>query len=149
MNVDIRENFGKIWPAHVGSLTSFLLACRRAFDGDMDLFLVLAVIGDRTFSEKNAVRDVKFDEWQACDDNYAIPENINIQSISDYSGIARETVRRKVCMLIDRGWVNRDEKGSLSATLKCRSDLEATTIDAIKYIESMFKLLSSFDAEPA
>lgn len=152
MSLDVRANFGRIWPVHVSSLTSFLLACRKAFDGDMELFLVLAIIGDRTFSQRNADQDVDFNTWQSAIDNCAVPENINVQCIADYSGIPRETVRRKVCELMRRDWVVKDERGSLSATLKCRLDLEVTTNEAIRYIESMFRVMercsSQIEREP-
>lgn len=54
MQDDIKAVFGRVWPKHVASLTRFLIASRAAFGGDLDMFLVLAVIGDRTFSERHA-----------------------------------------------------------------------------------------------
>ena len=54
MKKEIEDRFGLVWPQHVGNLTQLLIAARNGFDGDLDMFLVLAVVGDRTFSAKSA-----------------------------------------------------------------------------------------------
>jgi len=46
LEADIKQRFGLVWPAHVTNLTQLLVAARNAFDGDLDMFLVLAVIGE-------------------------------------------------------------------------------------------------------
>lgn len=53
MKGDIERNFGLVWPQHVSSLTQLLIAARSTFACDLDMFLVLAVIGDRTFSARS------------------------------------------------------------------------------------------------
>jgi hypothetical protein len=103
MITTITTNFGKIWPAHVSSLTEFLLACRNHFDGDLDLFLVLSIIGDRTFSQRHAPSGIGYDQWQNDGQSHIPVENINLQSLSDFSGIPRETVRRKLNTLTRKG----------------------------------------------
>jgi hypothetical protein len=50
----IRAHFGRIWPRHVDTLTWFSIQCRKHLDGDLDLLLALAVIGDRSFSAARA-----------------------------------------------------------------------------------------------
>jgi hypothetical protein len=45
---DIRRNFGRVWLAHVAEFTRYLIECRKHFRGDLDMLLLLAVIGDRT-----------------------------------------------------------------------------------------------------
>ena len=87
----ITRDFGVIWPRHVSSLTQFLIACRKSFDGDLDLFLVLCIIGDRTFSAQHAPSDLDFDAWSAANPVGVPSIEINAQSLSDYSGIPRET----------------------------------------------------------
>jgi hypothetical protein len=61
----IRENFSSIWPTHVENLTRLMIFCRQAFEGDMDLFLVMAVVGERTFSARNAEKSISFEAWQS------------------------------------------------------------------------------------
>ncbi len=53
-----------------------------------------------------------------------VAEPINLQSITDFSGIPRETVRRKLRDLMELGWIERDERGNFIATPKAATDLE-------------------------
>lgn len=145
MTFDVYKDFGKFWPVHVASLTKFLIECRKHFDGDMDLFIVMCVVGDRTFSEMRANKDIHFEDWQSSMENEIIPKDINTLSISEYSGIPRETVRRKVNSLIQKGWIARDENGFLQATQKAKIDLESLTLCSLRYIEKMFVLINTFN----
>ncbi len=137
---EVRAKFGKIWPAHVGSLTQFLIESRAAFDGDLEMFLVLAVIGDRTFSQRLADPRLDFERFQT-QPTTTTPEDINIRSIAEFSGIPRETVRRKVAQLADRGWVTRKGDGFIVATEKAKEDLEPLTAASIRYIARMMAVL--------
>lgn len=141
MTKSVKDGFGLVWPRHVQNLTRLLIASRQAFDGDLDLFLTLAVIGDRTFAARNVDPALTFETWQADDKPRVTPEDINIRAITRYSGIPRETVRRKLAILIDKGWVSRDENNVLTATAKARNDLEPLTLESIRYLEEMFELL--------
>jgi hypothetical protein len=137
----IRERFGLIWPAHVENLTQFLIQCRRHFRGDLDLFLVLCVVGDRTFSSARVPPDFTYDDFNDPVNHPIDPEGLNARSISDYSGIPRETVRRKIGDLIDLGWVVRDESGFLRATDKARLELAPLTECSFAYIIRMARVL--------
>lgn len=139
----IKENFGTIWPAHVETLTWFLIECRKHFGGDLDRFLVLCVIGDRTLSRGKAPPDLKYEEMM--DESWVPnqPEALNTRSIADFSGIPRETVRRKVLELIDLGWVERDENDLLRATRKAAVDLAPLTDASFEYLARMARTLSS------
>lgn len=139
---EIRANFGRIWPAHVASLTRFLIECRRVFDGDLDMFLVLAVIGDRTFSQRKVDPGTTFEQFRL-PVQITTPEDINIRSIADFSGIPRETVRRKVAQLTERGWVTKTDDGFLVASLKAKEELEPLTETSISYIASMMRLFAA------
>ncbi|MFN4142392.1 helix-turn-helix domain-containing protein [Aestuariivirga sp.] len=141
MEDDIKSSFGLIWPRHVSSLTELLIAARKAFDGDLDLFLVLAVIGDRTFSQRHVDPDMQYKQWQAEGAVKTRPEDINIRSIAAYSGIPRETVRRKLAILVEKGWIEREGGELIKATRKAREDLEPLTEASIKYLDRMFRLL--------
>lgn len=137
---EVRAKFGKIWPAHVGSLARFLIESRAAFGGDLDMFLVLVVIGDSTFSQRHANPEMDFNTFQTQPQG-APPEDINIRSISDFSGIPRETVRRKVAQLAERGWVVRKEDGFIVATEKAKRELEPLTLASIRYLGRMWGVL--------
>lgn len=137
----VRQNFGRIWPAHVASFVELLIEGRRAV-GDLDMLLVLSVIGDRNMSPRRTPGDRThrelFEEWSGRPE----PEETNIQSIGHYTGIPRETVRRKVNDLIARGWVERSG-GRLVVTRQCADDLAPMTETGIDYLSNMFSLLAS------
>lgn len=137
---EIRDNFGKVWPAHVSNLTGFLISARSAFGGDLDLFLVLAVIGDRTFEPGRVSPSFTFDDFMSEETVKPEPVSLNTYSISQFSRIPRETVRRKVQELVDRGWVERTEDGSLKATRKAAVDLLPLTEASMKYLARMSDL---------
>ena len=65
------------------------------------------------------------------------PEALNAQSISDFSGIPRGTVRRKIRDLVDRGWVQPGENGYLRATRKAALDLHPLTETSFTYLSRM------------
>lgn len=140
MEDEIKAAFGKVWPAHVASITKFLIECRKTFDGDLDLFLVLAVIGDRTFSKRHADPSIDFETFQQGSAKPTQPLDINIRSIADYSGIPRETVRRKITELEAKGWVQRSPDGYITATRKASAELEPLTRASISYVAGMMKL---------
>lgn len=139
----LTQNFGRIWPQHVQALTDFLIACRRSFDGDIDLFLVLCVIGDRTFSTRHAPASMDFDEWQGSPVKNVRSEEINVQSIADFSGIPRETVRRKLNILMEKGWVARDARGYITATERAKQDLAPLTMASLAYLTRMKRTLGA------
>lgn len=138
----VRKNFGRIWPMHVATLTEFLLTCRRYFDGDLDLMLVLCVIGDRTFTAKRVPKDLTYEQWSAGGGRSIVLEPINLQSVADFSGIPKETVRRKVKELIERGWVERNDAGYLAATRQAAVELTGLTEEGLKYLSQMASVLT-------
>jgi hypothetical protein len=140
MEEQIKENFGKIWPAHVGNLTRFLVSCRRVFDGDFDMFLILAVIGDCTYSQQHADPSQNYEAFKAGQLKATPPVNINIRSIAEYTGIPRETVRRKINQLVEKGWVKRGANDYLTATRKSSTELQPLTEASIRYIAGMIQL---------
>jgi len=141
----VKAHFGRIWPRHVETLTWFLIQCRKHFGGDLDLFLVLAVIGDRSFSAARAPEQLTYEALIDGSRQPVEPEALNTQSISDFSGIPRETVRRKVNELVDRGWVERGENGYLRATRKAALDLHPLTEVSFTYLSRMAAV---FDDSP-
>lgn len=103
--------FGKLHASHSGALTRYLVECREACDGDLDLFLIIAIVGERTFSATRAPESMSHSEFVRGTVGKVEPMPINLQSIADFSGIPRETVRRKLELLIRRGWVVRGAHG--------------------------------------
>jgi hypothetical protein len=142
----IKEHFQTIWPAHLEGFSRLLVQLRTRFDGDLDLALVLAVIGSRTQPERWSPA---LTELGRMTDAYKPDSNqlpINIQSVADFSGIPRETVRRKVTVLQDRGWVTRAADGRLAVTRHSAEDLQDATRNTMAYLGS---LLTAFEAARA
>lgn len=133
----LRRNFGKLHALSVAALTRHLIECRRVCDGDLDLFLVLTIIGERTFTPLHAPDEMSHTEFieGTVSELNSLP--INLQSISDYSGIPRETVRRKIEVLIKKGWVKRDERKFVTATDKANDNLYELTESVFRYLRDL------------
>lgn len=133
----LRKNFGRLHARHVAALTRHLIECRRVCDGDLDLFLVLSIIGERTFTARNVPDDMSHDQFLTGTVRDLEPAAINLQSIADYSGIPRETVRRKIETLIEKGWVERDERRFVTATDKANESLRGLTESTLRYLRDL------------
>jgi hypothetical protein len=131
---NIRRNFGRVWPAHVAEFTRYLIECRKHFRGDLDLLLLLAVIGDRTLVASKVRKSLTFSEFLTGEFVDFQPDAINYQSVADFTGMPRESVRRKVNALIDIGWVRRTDEGFLVATQKASDELAPLTEAGILYL---------------
>jgi hypothetical protein len=130
----IETEFATIWPAQISGFTRMIIQLRKAFDGDLDMMLVLAAIGDRTRPENWARELVDYGALISAKTDRARQYAVNAQSISDFTGIPRETVRRKLAALQKRGWIERDDKGCIAATGNASSDLQPATTAAIDYL---------------
>jgi CRP-like cAMP-binding protein len=133
----LNSNFGRLHAQHVGALTRHLVECRQAFGGDLDLFLVMTIIGERTFPARNAPAEMSHAEFLHGHVGDTESAAINQQSIADYSGIPRETVRRKIEQLIAKGWVKRDEFKLLTATDKANAELFQLTESTMRYLRDV------------
>jgi hypothetical protein len=137
MNPDtLKANFGRIWPVHNDAFSELLVNLRRHFDGDLDRMLVLAIIGSRHLA-RGGLAKVSYDRLLSEGHVPHDPAPINIQSIADYSGIPRETVRRKVLDLEERGWIERSEKGLLIATQRAARELAPATEATLQYLTTV------------
>jgi hypothetical protein len=128
----LRRSFGDLWPLHNRCFTALLVECRRHFDGDLNEMLVISVIGDRTLP-KGRLRGISYEEFLAGKRGGVSRRIINVQSIADSTGIPRETVRRKVSQLLERGWVERDAAGGLLVTARAAEDLAPATRATFEY----------------
>lgn len=126
------QNFGDLWPVHNRGFTALLIECRRCFDGDMDQLLILSVIGDRTLGTARA-KGLNYADFLEGKRAVGIPRRINTQSVADSTGIPRETVRRKIRRLIERGWVQKNEDGTLEVTESAAVDLASATQATFDY----------------
>ncbi len=109
-----------------------LVGLYRFFGGDMALPIVLGEIAIRNLQAVFQLRPEEPYDVLDLETERAIIERryttehlrpANALSIAMATGIPRETVRRKVEKLIDKGWVRRDEHGHLFVTAQVRLDL--------------------------
>ncbi len=139
----LRRNFGKAYALHVAALSRHLVDCRRVCDGDLELFLVLTIIGERTFTHHRAPSTMSHAEFVERSVDTLEPAAINLQSIADYSGIPRETVRRKIETLVAKGWIRRDERRFITVTDKAKTELSALTEASIRYLREVEAALAA------
>jgi hypothetical protein len=86
--------------AFVHMLTEHLVDCRRAFRGDLDAMLVLAILG------QNHLKALLAGETDAR--TPGTPFGITASRIADVTDMPRQTVRRKLQDLAKRGWLTQN-----------------------------------------
>ena len=129
----ITYNFGHIFPAHVEALCELLIALRQQFFGDLDLMLILAIISSRALPARQS-SSMSYKQFINDHNKKRADQPINIQSVAECSGIARETVRRKVHKLEELGFIERDSHGMLTVTVKAFNTLAPATEASLQYL---------------
>ena len=129
----VTNHFGHIFPTHVEALCELLIALRQQFFGDLDLMLILAIIGSRALPARQT-SNMTYAEFISDNNKKRADQPINIQSIAECSGIPRETVRRKVNKLEDLGFIERDSNGMLKVTDKAIHQLKPATEASLHYL---------------
>ncbi len=133
---NITRNFGHLFPAHVDALCELLIVLRQQFFGDLDLMLILAIISSRALPARQS-STMSYKQFISDSDKQRADQPINIQSVAECSGIARETVRRKVRKLEDLGFIERGANGMLKVTKKALSKLTPATEASFQYLVTL------------
>jgi hypothetical protein len=100
--------------------TEHFIRVYKAFDGDLTAAIVLGTIGQHNFRRyydelgKDAPEGWHQLVTRGAHLEYARP--CNAMSVSESTGIPRETVRRKIRQLIARGWVRKEGPDELYVT---------------------------------
>lgn len=102
----LRSAFPAVAKDLLGPLAEVLVRARTACGGDVDTFLILLVVALRAFEDPR-IRALALDAYIAGDWTSDFSRATNVQSIAGSSGIAKETVRRKVGRLVEEGWIER------------------------------------------
>ena len=120
---------------HVHGFSKLLIALRAELDGDLDLVLIMAVIADCHYAR---IGQQMLAQGQPNNLNVrSRPSSINTLSIAVYTKIPRETIRRKVEILIKKGWVERDRRGRLSPSSQAAGELENGTSATLDYLTAL------------
>jgi hypothetical protein len=135
----LQARFGEIYPTHVAAFARLLTALRREFDGDLDLLLILTVIGQRRFQQRLAPGALTYENFGAAPSRIDGGATVNAHSLSASTGMPRETVRRKVAVLVERGWIERDARGDLHPTKKGAEELVGATSATLEYLETIIE----------
>ncbi len=123
----IRENYAELWPPILLPWTKYLIDCRKAFDGDLDKMLILAAIATMSLADA-AATGASYDDLKS-GKRKITPRPTNYLSIANFTGIARETVRRKTDDMIANGWITK-EGGGLAISRQASSDFEQLSAEA-------------------
>lgn len=128
----LTSRLNALWPEHNRGLTELLIALRSEFAGDLDALLILLVIGIGTTSENwNQVLDGSV--------GAEAPRPTNAASVSEITGIPRESVRRKAGKLVSRGLLIRGERGEYSLANDVAQHFEPVTREALRYLLRIFR----------
>ena len=91
-----------------GSLSSVLIRLRARHDGDLDQFLLHLLFVLTDLASANLAAEAKAKGARTV---VVRRRGLNILSLSEITRIPRETVRRKLVVLLERGLVERGEDG--------------------------------------
>jgi hypothetical protein len=103
------------------ALSERLAQMRLSFQGDLDAFLIFLIFAADTLRRSRQV------PRSADGDTSQQPGGINALSVSEITGIPRETARRKLQSLITMGYVVRDASGLYNVDPRC--NLESLLAD--------------------
>lgn len=117
----------------------------RAFRGDLQALIVLALIGQVQMRAMRQAAMAGQDPWSLP------PERLSISAsrIADVTGIPRQTVRRKFAVLEQKGWVMRTESGAYrlavlaDGSAPARIDLETLDRRAVARVARLFRDLEA------
>lgn len=102
----LQYNFSEFFTEH-------LLDVSRVFEGDLQMMLVLAVMGQAYLHGDERGRE---------------QSPISASRLADVTGIPRQTVRRKLVLLAERGWVEQTEIGAWVLTKAGRDPVARTDL---------------------
>jgi hypothetical protein len=96
----LEANYPTVQYHYVQFLAEHLTDCRKTLGGDFDDLMMLAVLGQRFLQARR--------DREAGDPDAERRIWMSALRLSDVTGVPRESVRRKLTRLADRGWVERD-----------------------------------------
>lgn len=113
----VEKHFAPIQYNFVEMLAEHLADCSRTFDGDLQQMLILALIGQ-----------VHIEHYRRNAGDVSDVRGLSASRLADISGIPRQTVRRKLNLLAQRGWIEETLAGSwrlkmVGASPQARLDL--------------------------
>ena len=108
----------------VQMMTEHVVDCSRTFDGDLSEMLVLAVVGQAHM--KNVLRDA-----EPANTPLVARDGLPASRISDVTGLARETVRRKLQNMEQKGWVHQGDDRRWRLSIEDGKSLANVALDGL------------------
>jgi hypothetical protein len=121
----------------------------HAFDGDVVAAIVLGEIAHRNVEAWLTEYENKEELLQDPARREALMRPCNALSIAEACSLPRETVRRKVVALIDRGYIYRSDEGFLFLTSTVGNDFEDMTAKLVEELLATARRLESLLANQA
>lgn len=127
--------------------TDFLRRAYQTFDGDLVMALVFGEIAQYNFSRAlrklMAQNERQHAQWKDMVKSFELEKvaPCNALSISEATGIPRETVRRKVREMERRGWLRREGTNRLSVSPGIAADLQEFTLEILKEFVATMNLM--------
>jgi DNA-binding MarR family transcriptional regulator len=128
------KNYVMFQYTYVQFFTEHLADCSRRFDGDLQQMLILSIIGQSYLS--------RYINIEGHPENP--PAAMSASRLADVCLIPRETVRRKLKILEDRGWIKQD--GEQSWTLVSDGDAVVAGADLMDLDKRAIKRLARMHA---
>lgn len=128
-------NYAAVQYQVVQYLSEHLADCARTMDGDLDQVLILAVLGQRQIDLHHGKGD----------------GSLTASRLSDVSGLSRETIRRKLLRMAQRGWVVQITGGSWKIALdpdgrsRAGRDLSDLDVRGMKRLARLVRALRPYD----
>ena len=128
-------------------MTEHLVRVNQAFDGDLTAAVVLGVIAHynlrRFYDEVAAGSSEGLHALLARGAHRDFLRPCNAMSVSASTGIPRETVRRKIAWLVDKGWIQKAGRDKLVVTPKARQDFAEFDLEALeRFYDTASRILS-------
>ena len=115
----------------------------HAFEGDMVAGLVLGEIAHRNVEAWLAQHENSEQLLQDPARRETLMRPCNALSIAEACGLPRETVRRKIVKLVERGYIYRSEEGFLFLTMTVGDDFEEMTARLVAELLATARRLES------
>lgn len=114
---EIAATFEANYPAFQYRVVEFVVEhladLSRVFEGDLQEMLVLAIVGQVQMRAMRTAALAGEDPWALAEERVSI----NASRIADVTAIPRETVRRKLRSLEERGWVTQTANSAWRLTV--------------------------------
>jgi hypothetical protein len=104
----LRHHYPQIAKDLLAPLLEVLRAGREVCGGDLDKLLITLMVAMRTLEHKEA-ESLSLEAVLKGEIDIYPSLSTNVRSISDSSGIPKESVRRKVQALVEDGWIIRTD----------------------------------------